>query len=163
SALVSNSFGAVTSAPASLIVNDPIITTQPIGLTVISGGAANFSVAAFGTTPLNYQWRKDGSNIVGATLTALSLTNIQTSNAGSYTVVVQNNIRSVASAIAQLTVITVAPDSLNPGANGDVNIMLPLSDGKILVGGYFSTLGGSARPGLGRLNAEGTLDTSFAP
>jgi len=37
------------------------------------------------------------------------------------------------------------------------------ADGKILVGGLFSTLGGQSRYGLGRLNADGTLDASFSP
>src|SRR5437899_11448690 len=37
------------------------------------------------------------------------------------------------------------------------------ADGKILVGGYFSTLGGQSRNYIGRLNADGTLDTSFDP
>src|ERR1043165_6941806 len=37
------------------------------------------------------------------------------------------------------------------------------ADGKILVGGNFSTLGGQSRDYMGRLNADGTLDTSFDP
>ncbi len=37
------------------------------------------------------------------------------------------------------------------------------ADGRVLVGGYFSTLNGVSRRGIGRLNADGTLDTSFDP
>ncbi len=37
------------------------------------------------------------------------------------------------------------------------------ADGKILVGGFFTALGGQSRIDLGRLNADGTLDTSFNP
>ncbi len=36
-------------------------------------------------------------------------------------------------------------------------------DGAILVGGNFATVGGTARPGVARLTAAGTLDASFAP
>jgi uncharacterized delta-60 repeat protein len=36
-------------------------------------------------------------------------------------------------------------------------------DGKILVGGWFSNLGGQTRNCLGRLNADGTLDAAFDP
>jgi uncharacterized delta-60 repeat protein len=36
-------------------------------------------------------------------------------------------------------------------------------DGRILVGGSFSSLGGQLRVGLGRLNADGTLDRGFDP
>jgi len=37
------------------------------------------------------------------------------------------------------------------------------SDGKVLIGGYFVTVGGASRWGLARLNADGSLDTSFVP
>ena len=37
------------------------------------------------------------------------------------------------------------------------------ADGKILVGGDFGTFNGTATPGIVRLNANGTLDTSFQP
>ena len=33
----------------------------------------------------------------------------------------------------------------------------------MLVGGYFTTLAGQSRPYIGRLNPDGTLDTSFKP
>lgn len=35
------------------------------------------------------------------------------------------------------------------------------ADGKVIVGGQFSTINGTARNGVARLNADGTLDTSF--
>jgi len=37
------------------------------------------------------------------------------------------------------------------------------SDGKIVVGGLFNTLGGHVRYSIGRLNADATLDTTFDP
>ena len=37
------------------------------------------------------------------------------------------------------------------------------ADGKIVVGGMFTTLGGQPRSYLGRLNSDGTLDTTFNP
>ncbi len=37
------------------------------------------------------------------------------------------------------------------------------NDGKVIVGGLFTTVGGVARPYLARLNADGTVDSSFAP
>jgi hypothetical protein len=35
------------------------------------------------------------------------------------------------------------------------------ADGKVLVGGWFTTLGGQTRNSIGRLNADGTLDSGF--
>jgi uncharacterized delta-60 repeat protein len=58
--------------------------------------------------------------------------------------------------------------SFNPGANGTVTALAVQADGKILVGGLFTTLGGGGsgttmRNRIGRLNPDGTLDTSFNP
>ena len=48
------------------------------------------------------------------------------------------------------------------GANGTVYAMLPQPDGKILVGGGFTSFNGTAREYLARLDANGNIDTSFA-
>ena len=58
--------------------------------------------------------------------------------------------------------------SFDPGCSGTINTLAVEADGKILVGGRFSTLGGggtgtTTRNGIGRLNADGSLDTSFDP
>ncbi len=49
------------------------------------------------------------------------------------------------------------------GAPGQVNCIAIQPDGKILIGGDFSAVGGQSRNGIARLNADGTLDTSFNP
>ena len=58
--------------------------------------------------------------------------------------------------------------SFDPGANNNVLATALQADGKIVVGGFFTTLGGggfgtTTRNFIGRLNADGTLDTSFDP
>jgi uncharacterized delta-60 repeat protein len=58
--------------------------------------------------------------------------------------------------------------SFNPGANNEVRALAVQADGKILVGGDFTALGGggtgtTTRNFLGRLNADGSLDTGFNP
>jgi uncharacterized delta-60 repeat protein len=47
------------------------------------------------------------------------------------------------------------------GVAGIVRAVLVQSDGKIVIGGYFDTVNGTARGGIARLNSDGTLDTSF--
>ena len=59
-------------------------------------------------------------------------------------------------------------DSFDPGANARVRTMALQTDGKILVGGAFRTLGGggmgtTTRNNIGRLNPDGTMDTTFNP
>ena len=57
-------------------------------------------------------------------------------------------------------------DGFNPGANNDVNALAVQADGKILVGGTFTALGGgtgvTTRQRIGRLNVDGTVD-AFNP
>jgi uncharacterized delta-60 repeat protein len=57
--------------------------------------------------------------------------------------------------------------TFNPGAGDDaftrVTCLALQPDGKILVGGLFTSLAGAPRDGLGRLNADGTLDGAFNP
>jgi len=55
------------------------------------------------------------------------------------------------------------PDDFNPGPNGTVGSLAVQADGKILVGGLFTTLRGQTRTNIGRLNADGSLDSSFNP
>jgi hypothetical protein len=65
----------------------PFITTQPANQTVVMGGTATFTVGAEGKRSLSYQWSFNGTNLlVGATNSWLTLTHVQLSQAGNYTV-----------------------------------------------------------------------------
>jgi uncharacterized delta-60 repeat protein len=67
--------------------------------------------------------------------------------------------------IARLLANGTVDPSFDPGSgpNDQVNIMLLQPDGRILIRGDFSNVGGTSRPGFARLNANGTLDASFVP
>ncbi|MCU0785680.1 MAG: immunoglobulin domain-containing protein [Verrucomicrobia bacterium] len=84
--------------------NRPSITTQPQSQTNTIGGNVSFSVVASGAAPLTYQWRFFGTNLNSATTNSYSLTNIQSTNAGDYTVVITNIAGSITSSVATLTV-----------------------------------------------------------
>ena len=61
-----------------------------------------------------------------------------------------------------------ALDGFDPNANGTIRVVVVQPDGKILIGGDFTTLspnGGAAvtRNHIARLNPDGTLDTAFNP
>ena len=49
----------------------------------------------------------------------------------------------------------------NAGADGDVYAVATMSDGRIMVGGRFSTLGASNQNRIGRLNPDGSPDQTF--
>jgi len=97
---------------ALVIPTAPNITAHPVGQAVNQWRSASFTVVATGY-PLNYQWRKDGVDLAGATSATYSMQFAQTNQAGSYTVVVSNSAGSVTS--APPAVLTV-----NPAAVGAV-------------------------------------------
>ncbi len=108
--LVTNVAGSVTSANALLtIIGSPSITTQPSSQAVNVGGSVTFNVAASGTAPLAYQWRFNGANIGGATNTGYTITSVQATNAGNYSVAVTNAAGVAISSNAVLTVNVFAP------------------------------------------------------
>lgn len=90
----------------------PSITTQPSSTSVTAGQPASFTVAATGSDPLTYQWKKNDVDIAGATAATLALATTAEADTGAqFTVVVANGAGSVKSAPATLTVagIRVAP------------------------------------------------------
>jgi hypothetical protein len=98
----------------------PTITMQPGNQSVTAGQTATFTVAATGTTPMTYQWQKNGSAISGAMSSAYTTPVTTTSdNAAQFNVVVTNSAGSATSSAAILavtsksyTLITV-PSSLS--------------------------------------------------
>jgi hypothetical protein len=117
---VNNAVGNVTSSAATLSVTTapvipvaPSIDTPPSDQAVSEGLTATFTVVASGTGPLSYQWRRNGTDITGAT--GVSYTTPATTaadNGASFHVVVTNAQGSVASNPATLTVNP-------PDSNGD--------------------------------------------
>ena len=53
--------------------------------------------------------------------------------------------------------------SFDPGSgvNGPVNAVVLQSDGKLVIGGQFTTVRGLSRTNIARLNADGSLDGTF--
>jgi hypothetical protein len=83
-----------------------------IGLTPATdamGNTVNFSVSLLGVGPYTFQWRRNGADLSGQTGQNLSLSNIQLSAAGDYSVVVGYLGGSVTSAPVALTVFQPAP------------------------------------------------------
>ena len=108
----------------------PTIIGQPESQTVVAGTNVAFTVTATGTEPRAYQWRNgganltDGGNISGATTASLTLTNVQSANAGNYDVVVTNVSGNVTSLPAVLTVLTAPAITVQPRSQ----TVLPGSD-----------------------------------
>ena len=91
----------------------PVITTNlPSNLTVSAGTNLTLSVVATGSAPMCYQWYFNGAAIPNATTNVLVINNIQTTNAGTYSVAI-NNVVGEANAADILAVnVTVSPVSI---------------------------------------------------
>ena len=100
---VSNQFGAVASSPILLTVQDLIaITQQPASQMVAEGQPATFTVGAASVGPVTYQWRRNGTNMEGATGPVYSIPAVTQTDVGSYSVVLTNASGTVTSAVAFL-------------------------------------------------------------
>lgn len=100
----------VTGTGGTILVSNaapPSITTQPTTQSVNLNGSVTFTVSAGGTPPLTYQWFFDGNPIAKATSPSLTLSDIQNSNTGTYTVVVANGVNVETSDSATLTVLDI--------------------------------------------------------
>ena len=82
----------------------PFFGFEPSSRTADQGGSITFRSVANGAATLKYQWRFNGANISNATNSTLTLSNIASNSAGSYTVVVTNSFGSITSGVAVLTV-----------------------------------------------------------
>ena len=129
--VVSNAAGNTPSGAASLTVQSPpSITAQPASVTVTAGQTASFSVTAAGTSPLSYQWQKNGANISGATSSSYTTPVTKTSdNGASFIVSITNPAGSMSSGAA---ILTVNADTTPPS----VSITSPISGST--VGGTIS-------------------------
>jgi len=95
----------------------PVITSQPKNLATCVNSSAMFCVSAIGDEPLRYQWRFHGTNVtnaatnlLGATNSCLLISNVQSNNAGYYSVLAANAFGTAESSTALLTVTPACVD-----------------------------------------------------
>jgi hypothetical protein len=110
--IVKNSGGSVTSRYALLIVapTAPVITGNPVNVTVTEGNPVTFFVIATGSN-LTYQWQKNGASIAtNATDSAYSIPSASIADNGAlFQCIVTNPGGKTTSASAKLTVNLAAP------------------------------------------------------
>ena len=118
--VISNSCGYnVTSNAAVLVVKSaPTVQTNASTNTLCVGASQTLQVTAVTNNggTLTYQWKKGGVNIPNATTASLALNNLQTGDAGVYTVAVTNSCGTTTSpdytiTMTQAPIITLDPVS----------------------------------------------------
>jgi len=90
------------------VIDPVLITQQPESVDADEGDPVEFQVYALGGGELNYQWRKDGTSISGATQSAYEISHASEVHEGSYDVLVSNDIGSVVSLSALLILSNVS-------------------------------------------------------
>ena len=104
--------------------NPPSISTQPTDQNVLLGQTATFSVNASGSTPLNFQWQRNMTNIQGATSSSYTTpATVLTDTGTKFRCVVTNGFGNAASNEATLTVTAPAP-VLIAEENSDIAVSL---------------------------------------
>jgi Concanavalin A-like lectin/glucanases superfamily/Immunoglobulin domain len=114
SVVVSNAGGEATSGDVAVTVSDvtkPVITEQPRPRTVLGGSDATLSVQASGSTTFTYQWQFKDADLLNATNSTLTITNVAAANTGPYRVIVTDLAGSTTSDEAPLQIAPPATKS----------------------------------------------------
>lgn len=166
SVTITNAFGAVTSAPVNLLVIiPPSFDAQPASTNVTVGGSVTLSVLVSGAA--EYQWRKNGANIEGATNASFTISNVQFNDGGSYTVVVANDAGAVTSDRAEVIVLPPEPPAAADYFSNRLSLSLVLTGGPPVVVSGFNTNATKETPDeplhAGRIGGRSVWYTWTAP
>ncbi len=152
----------------------PYVSAGPTGTNALIGGSVTFRVAATGSTPLGYQWRRNGDALPGATNSSLTLGQLTPEDAGNYTVTVTNGAGAATSTPAMLhahylltTTNTAGGEILRipnqpsypPGASVTLS---PLADPGFSFTGWRGTATPGAVPLVIQMDGHKTLGAEFA-
>jgi len=124
SVIVTSGARTLTSRNAVLTVQvPPAISTQPTSISVQEGQTATFSVVATGSGTLSYQWRRNGTNVSGASASSYTTPAAVLADSGAqFSVVVSSSAGSVTSNAATLTV-TAPPPPPTAGTWGQATLL----------------------------------------
>ena len=162
---ITNSRGAVSSSMNLTVTARavaPTITRQPSAVSARTGQSIAFNVAASGSTPRFFKWRKDGRDLgIPTASDTLTLTDVQLTDIGAYSVVVTNAGGSITSADASLTV--TLPDT--PAAIASTPVSTTVAIGfeatfSVIVTGTAPTTYRWSRNGVALPGATGTVATN---
>jgi len=163
--VVANASYMVTSKAAAVTVSAaqslPRIVSQPVGVTVHTGGAVTLCISATGTGAVSYQWRLGGRNIAGATSPGYSF---NTWSAGVYDCVVTDSVSSITSVQAKVGVLGGTFHGLierNLAINGNLASRINVTTTATGAYSYKVTTGSLSISATGQISAGKTSQPAF--
>jgi ABC-type transporter MlaC component len=132
--MVEGENGASGAVQLNIYLGDPISISSPPQSQVAGPGTnVTLAVSASGGTPISYAWQFNGVNINGATNGTLTISNMQSFAAGTYTVVMSNSVSVVTTqavvGFANPVSISSAPQSQVAGPGTNVTLAVSASGG----------------------------------
>ncbi|HEV7925622.1 MAG TPA: hypothetical protein VGR14_09710 [Verrucomicrobiae bacterium] len=115
SVLITNSAGNAEGSGILTIYSGPpqLLSDLPTNVVAGVGDTLNLSATFVGTFPIAYQWQFDGTNltdgggVAGSQTSALTLSNVQFTEAGYYQLLASNALGTNATSVATLSVVTI--------------------------------------------------------
>jgi len=165
--VATNSVSVATSTTANLTISAtpipnraPVFSLHPGSTTLTAGGTLNLTVAVSGTPTPTLQWLRNGSPLTGKTGSTLTVSNVQSADAGSYTCVATNSVATVTSNAAT---VTISSEVASSSRISNVSVRTTLAAAQTLIVG-FTMQGGSklvvvraVGPGLANFGVAGTM------
>ena len=147
----------------------PSIAVQPDGKILVGGGFPSFNnISANGLVRLNSNGTMDtafnsaiGSGFPNTVKKILVLPNGQILIAGLFTTFNGAGANRIVMLNQDGTRNTLFNTNLGSAAGGEVSDLAIQSDGKIVIGGFFTTFNNVTARRIARINSDGTLDTNF--
>uniref|UniRef100_UPI0037BE3933 Ig-like domain-containing protein n=1 Tax=Flavobacterium sp. TaxID=239 RepID=UPI0037BE3933 len=135
------------------VVTGPLISNQPQSTINCVGTTATFTVVASGTGTLTYSWKKngtaltDGGTISGATTSTITIANVISTDADSYTCDITDSTGTTSSTPATLTVnsnITTSFTQVSAICSGATLTALPATSNNGITGAWTPALNNTA-------------------
>ena len=155
--------------------NTPFIASLPLGIVneivvladgkvLVAGSFSNVGAPGYSLLRLNTDGSLDNSfnaSISGTVVRLLRQADGKLLIVGGFT----NVSGTTRNRVARLNPDGSLDTSFDPGTGVDglVTSVAQQADGKVLIGGLFATVDGAPRSRIARLNATGSLDTTFSP
>jgi hypothetical protein len=124
----------VSAAPLSITGITPPGASVRAGTNAATATNVTFTVTAFGTGRLLYQWQRNGADIPGATNVSLTLEDVQLPDEGDYTVQVRDLVGTAVSAPVRLSVL-IAITFIQTPTSQAVAVGGPVTYSVVIAGG----------------------------